>query len=129
MEQHEGVEVGVVRCKVAGLVYGVVVVDDRRDLHSRPDAVLDHGAEGVGWRARREGELVVPVGHGLRADEDEVDAGVREEVGQLEPGRARERGLGAGAEDEESDRGRLEPEALDVHAAAGPGRVEGVAEG
>jgi len=52
-----------------------------------------------------------------------------EEVGHLHPGGAWEGGFGAGAEDEEADCGGCEAGVFPGVAAAGAGRVEGVAEG
>lgn len=52
-----------------------------------------------------------------------------EEVGELEPDLAGERGFCAGAEDEEADWGCLGSEAFDVDTASGSRWMEGIAEG
>jgi hypothetical protein len=58
-----------------------------------------------------------------------MQQGARVHVLQLQPDVAGEGGLCAGAEDEDSYRGRFQAEALDVNAFTGFGWVEGVAEG
>ena len=104
VEQHKGVEVGVVGCECSRLVQRVVVLHKRADLQLVADAVLDDGAEGVGGRAGRQGKLGVAVCHRFGADEDQVEGDAREEVRELDPDFARQGGFGAGAEDEEADR-------------------------
>lgn len=123
MEEDEAVEVRVVRREVAGAVHRVEVLDVRADLERGAEAVLDEPAEGVRGRARRQRELVRPVGHGLGADEVEVEGGAREQVGELGPDVAREGGFGARAEDEEPDRGGVGADTLNVEARARAGRV------
>lgn len=122
VEEHEAVEVRVVRVEVAGLVDGVVVINDSADLHVLPRPLND-GSEGVARRPLRERELIVAVCHGLRADEDEVEAGAREQVGELDPGVAREGRLCTRAEDKEADWGRLKTQVLDLGTTSRPGRV------
>lgn len=104
VEEDEAVEVGVVRLKVPAPVDRVVVVDDGADLHARRHAVLDNHAERVRRRARRQRELVVPVRHALRADEDEVNPALGEEVRQLHPDVARQRRFRTRAQAEHADR-------------------------
>ena len=85
VEQHEAVEIRVEGLEVLCLIHGVEVVDVRGDLHLAAETVFDDAAEGVGGRAFRQWELCVAVGHGFGADEDEVQQGAGEHVGELEP--------------------------------------------
>ena len=85
VEHDEAVEIGVIGVEVACLVDRMVVVDNGADLHCRPHPVLDNGAKGIRSGARGQWELVISVGHALGADEDEMDPGPGEDMGQLDP--------------------------------------------
>ena len=85
MEKHKAVKVRVVRVELTRLVEGVVVLYEGGDLEGVGEAVLDDGAEGVGWCAFRERELVFTVSHRFWTDEDEVEGDAGEEVGELDP--------------------------------------------
>jgi hypothetical protein len=80
VEAHDCVEVGVERSEVLSIVQCVEVFDVGADLHLTSEAVLDNGAEGVGWCARRERELCVTASHALRTNEDQVERNTREQV-------------------------------------------------
>lgn len=101
VEHDEAVKVRVVRGKETGAVNVLVVVHDCADLHVAVGS-LDYGAVRVAGDSWRERELVIPVGHSLGTNKDEVDAGQREKMGELGPGIAWERGLGARTKNEEA---------------------------
>lgn len=77
MEHDETVKVGVVWSKVACSVDVVIVVHDGADLHV-VEGTLDHSAVWVTGYPLRKRKLIVPVGHGLGTNEDEVEAGAGE---------------------------------------------------
>lgn len=97
MEEHKSVKVRVVRGEVLRGVQGVEVLYIRADLHRPAESVFDDCAKGVGGRAGGEGELGVAIRHCFGADEDHVEGGAGEEVGELEPDFSRETGFGARA--------------------------------
>lgn len=129
VEQHKGVEVRIVRRKVACLVHGVEVIDNGADLHLVPDAILDYSAERIRWRSLRQRELVVAVGHALRADHDEMDLRLGEQVSQLHPSRAGKRRFGASTEYKETNGRRFGTELLDAGTSAGSSGMQVVAQG
>lgn len=91
VEEHKAVKVGIIRRKVSSVVHRVEVVHNGANLHLIPDTVLNNGTERVRRRALRQRELIVTVGHTLRANEDEVQSSFGEEMRKLHPGGARER--------------------------------------
>ena len=129
MEEHEAIQVRIKGAEILRLVHSVEVVHVSSDLHLTTESVLNDAAEGVLGRALGKRILPVSVRHTLRPDEDQMQQGARVHVLQLQPDVAGEGGLCAGAEDEDSYRGRFQAEALDVDAFTGFGWVEGVAEG
>lgn len=90
VEEDKGVEVGIVGVECLGVVQSVEVFDVGGDLELVADAVFDNGTERILRRARRERVFIITVGHALRADEDQVEGGTREEPGQLLPNLTRQ---------------------------------------
>lgn len=129
VEAHHRVEVGVEGTEVLRFVQRVEIFHVSADFHLAAETIFDDRAEGVGRRPRWEGEFVVAVGHALGADEDQVEGDAREEVRELEPDFARERGFGAGTEDEKADWRGVGPETFDGDVCARSFRVESVAKG
>jgi len=127
MEQDETVKVRIVGSECASFVKRVEVLHECRDLHVVGYA-LNYPTEGIGESAVREGVLEFPTFHGFRADEEQVERGTREHVGQLVPDIAGEGGFGTRSKDEEADGWWGGADILDVPASTGRGRVEGVAE-
>ena len=128
VEEHEAVEVGVVGVEEPRLVEGMVVVDVGADFHLVAESAFDDCAEGVAWCALGEGEFGVAVGHAFGTNEDEVEGGAGEHVGELDPDFAGKGRFGPCAEDEDADGRWIWAEAFDVETCAGAGWVEGVAE-
>ena len=118
VEEHKAVEVGVVRVEEASLVEGMVVVDVGADFHLVAESAFDDGAERVAGRALREGELRVAVGHAFGTNEDKVEGGAGEHVGELDPDFAGEGRFGSCTEDEDTDRRWIGPESFDVEACS-----------
>ena len=129
MEHDEAVEVGIVWVKVTRFVESVVVLDICTDLHRIAYSVLDLCAKGIERCAFGHGKFGFAVCHAFGADEVHGELHTVEEVGQLHPGFARERGFCAGAEDEETHRGWSDASVFPGVTAAGTWWVEGVAEG
>lgn len=87
-------------------------------LHLVTYPAFHDGAKGVARRALWKGEFGVAVGHAFGADEDKVEGGAGEHVGELDPDFAREGRFGTCSEDEDTDRGWGGAEAFDVEACA-----------
>lgn len=126
MEEHEAVKVRVVRVERVCIMHRVEVLDVSGDFELRAQSVLRDATKRVGRRARRQGKFVVAVGHALRADEDEVDGCAREDVRELQPDVPWQRGLCARAEDEDADRRRFQPQAVNVFTFTLFGRVQSI---
>lgn len=99
VEEHEAVEVRIVRVKVLCPVNCVVVVHNGADLHAVP-RVLNHCTKRIARGPGRKWKFIIPVRHSLRPNEDEVKARARKEMSKLCPGISWEGGLGARTENE-----------------------------
>lgn len=108
MIEHEAIEIRVKRLEVLRVVHRMEVVDVRCNLHLATQSVLDNAAEWVAGCPLGKRELIVTVGHALRADEDEIDESAREEMRQLKPYFPRKRRLRPSSKDEYTDGGRLQ---------------------
>lgn len=129
VEEHEAVQIRIKGLEILRLVHGVEVVDVASDLHLAAQAVLHETAERILGGSLGQRELCVSVGHAFGADEDDVQEGAGEHVRELQPDFAGQRGLSAGAENEDPDRGCLQTQSFHVDVFAGLGRVKGVSEG
>lgn len=95
VEEHEAVQIGIKRLEVLRFVHRVEVVNVRRNLELSSKSVLHDTTEGILGRALGQREFIIPVGHTLRSDEDQMDQGAREYVAKLKPNFTRQRGLSA----------------------------------
>ncbi len=129
MKENETVEVGIERLEMAGFMQGVVVFHVGADFQLVADSVFDNCSERVTGCSLWQGEFRVPICHAFGTDEDEVELYAREDKGELLPYFSRQRGFGAGSEDEETDWGWVRTEAFYGVVGACSWRVEGVAEG
>lgn len=126
VEEHESVEVRIIRRKRLRLMQCMEILHISSDFHQPAQPRLHHRAERIRRRASGQRELIIPIRHTLGPDEEEMESCVSEEVGELDPEFAGEGGFGAGAEDEEADGGWVGPEAGDGYAGACKGGVEGI---
>lgn len=91
VEKHKSIKVRIVWGELLSFMQSVEVLDKGGDLHLRTKSVFDDGTEGVCRGAFGKRELGIAVGHALRANEDEVESGAGEDVGELEPDFTRKR--------------------------------------
>ena len=96
MKQHESIKVGIERLEHARFMERMIVLDKRGDLHVVRYPILDDRSKGVGRGPLGQRKFVVPAGHGLGTDEDDVERGAGEHVCELDPHRAGKRRVGAG---------------------------------
>jgi hypothetical protein len=129
VEEHKAIQVRIERSEVLRLIHGMEVIHVSSDLHLTTKTILNNPAEGVLRRALGERVLAISVGHTLRPDEDQVQESARVHVLELKPDIAGERGLSAGAEDEDSHGRRFQAETFDINAFTSLWGVQGIAEG
>lgn len=128
MEHDETVKVRVVRSEMTCSVDIVVIVHNGANFHVMKGA-LDDSAVGVAGYPLWKREFIVPIGHGFRTYEDEMQAGAGEKMCDLSPSIARKRRLCARAENEETHGRRLHTKILDFSTATSLGRVKCVPQG
>lgn len=85
MEEHEAVEVRVIRVEILRIVHCVEVVDIGCNFHLWAESIFDYAAKWIGRCTFWQRKFGVAVRHTLGPNEDEIDECVGEYVSELEP--------------------------------------------
>lgn len=123
VEEHEAVKVWIIWVEVLSIVHIVEVINVSGDLHLWAETVLNNGAKWILRRAFRKRKFVVPVGHTFRSDEDEVEKGSGEHMGELKPDLTGKGRLSTSSKNKDSDWRSLEAQPMDVRSFSHLGRM------
>lgn len=124
VEEHKAVKVWVIWIEILSFMHIVEVINVGSDLHLWAETVLNNGAKWIFRCAFRKRKFVVSVGHTFRSDEDEVDKGSGEHMGELKPDLTGQGRLGTSSKNKYADWRSLETQPVYVRSFSHLGRMQ-----